>query len=82
MMTKVTGLGCTATALIGAFVASEPHNATEATAAAMALLGIVGEIAVQKAEGPGSLQMHLLDKLYNITEDEFNTYLKVTIKND
>ncbi|MFL9838660.1 hydroxyethylthiazole kinase [Flavobacterium sp. ST-75] len=82
MMTKVTGLGCTATALIGAFVASEPDNAEGATAAAMALLAIAGEIAVQQSEGPGSLQMHLLDKLYNLTEDEFNTHLKVTIKND
>ena len=81
MMTKVTGLGCTATSLIGAFVAGQPENAFEATAAAMALLGIAGEIAIAQSNGPGSLQTNLLDKLYNITEAEFNQYLKVSQEN-
>jgi len=70
MMTKVTGLGCTASALVGAFVGVVVDK-IEATVAAMALLGIAGELAAQKSEGPGDLQLKLLNKLYNITEDEF-----------
>ncbi|WP_442590914.1 hydroxyethylthiazole kinase [Pedobacter sp. AW31-3R] len=76
LMGKVTGLGCTASAMIGAFLAVLPGKAMEATAAAMALLSIAGEIAAANAKGPGSLQMHLTDKLYNITEYEFKTLLK------
>lgn len=76
LMTKVTGLGCSASALIGAFVGIVDDK-IEATAAAMALLGIAGELAEKKSEGPGSLQLKLIDKLYSITEDEFNDHIKI-----
>ena len=69
MMTRVTGLGCTATALCGAFAAVNPDPAL-AAAQAMAVMGIAGEIAVERAEGPGSLQMHFLDALYRLTKDD------------
>lgn len=79
MMTKVTGLGCSASALIAAFVAIVKDK-TEATAAAMTLLGIVGELSERQSLGPGSLQMNIIDKLYSITETEFNEHLKVSIE--
>lgn len=78
MMTKVTGLGCSATAIIGAFIAVT-KNQLEGLVAASALLSIAGEIAARTAQGPGSLQMQILDKLYNITADEFYQYLQVVI---
>lgn len=77
LMTKVTGLGCSATAIIGAFIATI-ENKYEAVCAAMAMLGICGEIAEQQSSGPGSLQMNILNKLYNITENEFSTRLKIS----
>lgn len=70
LMTRVTGLGCSATALIAAFTAVV-NNKTEATAAAMALMGISGELAAQKSTGPGSLQVQLLDELHGINEATF-----------
>lgn len=76
MMTKVTGLGCSATAVIGAFIAVV-ENKVEAVAAAVALMSIAGEIAAKAANGPGSLQMLLLDKLYNITESEFKQHINL-----
>lgn len=78
LMTRITGMGCSATALIGAFSAVI-ENKFEATIAAMALLGIAGEISVKTAEGPGSFQVKILDKLYNITESEFTTHAKISI---
>jgi hydroxyethylthiazole kinase len=75
LMQKVTGLGCSATALIGAFVGNEPNNPFHATAAAMALLSIAGELAQQQSAGPGSLQVNLLDKLHTLTEAEFYSHL-------
>lgn len=76
LMTKITGMGCSATAIIGAF-SGVVVNKLEATAAAMALLGIAGEISAKPVEGPGTLQLKILDKLYNITENEFLTHAKV-----
>jgi hydroxyethylthiazole kinase len=76
MMTRVTGLGCTATALCGAFAAVE-KDALAAAAKAMAVMGIAGEIAVKKSEGPGSLQMHFLDILYTLSENDITKHLKI-----
>lgn len=78
MMTRVTGLGCTASALIGAFAAVNATQPLEATASAMALMGVAGEIAAERSPGPGSLQMNLLDVFYTINEKEFTSRLKVT----
>lgn len=76
LMTKVTGLGCSATAIIGAFIAAI-ENKVEAVTAATALISIAGEIAAKTANGPGSLQSILLDKLYTITENEFKQYINL-----
>ncbi|HSQ34536.1 MAG TPA: hydroxyethylthiazole kinase, partial [Candidatus Binatia bacterium] len=62
LMPKVTGLGCTATALCGAFAAVDPDPFT-ATVSAMAVMGIAGEMAAEKAKGPASMQVGFLDAL-------------------
>lgn len=71
MMTRVTGMGCTATALIGAFLAIEPDPLL-AAAQAMAVLGVAGEIAAARSAGPGSLQLHVLDALYTLDEQSLS----------
>jgi hydroxyethylthiazole kinase len=76
LMTRVTGLGCTASALCGAFAAVE-KSILAATVKAMAVMGIAGEMAAEKAAGPGSLQMHFLDNLYNLSEVDIKQRLKV-----
>jgi len=76
LMTKVTGLGCTATAICGAFAAVE-KDALSAAAKAMAVMGIAGEMAAKKSAGPGSLQMNFLDILYNLSENDIRKHLKV-----
>ena len=77
LMTKVTGMGCTASALIGAFIGMV-ENKVEAVTAAMALLGIAGELAEKRSEGPATLQLHLIDKLYNLSEKEFYNHIKIS----
>jgi len=76
MMPRVTGLGCTATALTGAFAAVNP-SPLYAAAHAMAVMGIAGEIAAEKAMGPGSFQMHFLDALFVLCEDDIGSRLKI-----
>lgn len=77
LMTKVTGTGCTASAIIGAFLAVEP-DIVDATAAALAFVGLAGEKAAAISNGPGSLQMNLLDAMYNITPDELEQGAKIS----
>jgi hydroxyethylthiazole kinase len=77
MMTRVTGLGCTASALCGAFATVVPDPAI-AAAGAMAALGIAGEIAVTRSLGPGTLQVHLLDALYLLNPEDIERYLKIS----
>lgn len=70
LMTRVTGLGCSATAVIGAFLAVE-RDVFAATVAALAIFGVAGEIAAEMAQGPGSLQVALLDALYGLEQSVF-----------
>jgi len=69
MMPKVTGMGCTATAITGAFAAVN-KNYLIAAANAMAVMGITGEIAAKFSKGPGSLQLNFIDTLFNLSEKE------------
>lgn len=69
MMGMVTGMGCTATAIMGAFLAVQPQ-ALLAAAGGLAFLGLAGQRAATRADGPGSFQVALLDALYALTPEE------------
>jgi hydroxyethylthiazole kinase len=69
MMTRVTGLGCTASALCGAFAAVTADPA-RAAAQAMVVMGVAGEMAAAGADGPGTLQVRFLDTLYRLTAED------------
>ncbi|MEM6628713.1 MAG: hydroxyethylthiazole kinase [Bacteroidota bacterium] len=77
LMAKVTGMGCTATALIGAFC-GVTDDTFLATTAAMAVLGVTGELAAKEAQGPGSMQLRLLDHLYSMEPSALTEYLSLT----
>lgn len=65
LMTKVTGMGCTATAIIGACLAVESDFHLAATVG-MKIMGQTGTITAEIANGPGSFQMNFIDNLYNL----------------
>jgi hydroxyethylthiazole kinase len=73
-MTRITAVGCSATALVGAFCAVQP-DFVRATASAMALLAVAGELAAEQArargQGVGSMQALLLDALQGLSQDAF-----------
>lgn len=66
----VTGTGCAATVTIAAF-AAVAEDPLAAASAGLALFGIAGELAAQKAGSPGSFMVALLDALYEISPEEF-----------
>lgn len=65
IMAKVTGMGCTATSVIGSCIAvdADYHNAS---ISAMEIMGQAGIIAEGKSAGPGSFQMNFIDALHQI----------------
>lgn len=75
LMSRVTGMGCTATALIAALCAGSDNYFTS-TASAMTINGIVGEIAATKASGVGSFPIHFLDSLGEINHETLQTALR------
>ena len=81
-MTRITGVGCSATALVGAFCAVQ-GDAWRATTSAMAYLGVVGEVAAEAVQarglGVGSLQIALLDSLQLLDETSFCQRLKLEV---
>ena len=81
-MTRVTGVGCSASALVGAFAAVQP-DAWRATLAAMAHLGVVGETAVERVQaagaGVGRLQIELLDGLQLLGRETFIDRLRLQV---
>jgi len=78
IMPCITGLGCTATAICAAF-ASVNKNYLEATVHGMAAMSLVGVLAADKADGPGSFQMHLYDALYSLTESDVEKLLDISL---
>ena len=65
LMAKVTAMGCAASAMVAACLAVEP-DIFLATAAALTLTGVAGELAAIHAQGPGSFAVAMLDALHTI----------------
>lgn len=65
----VSGSGCMATAVVGAFCAVGADHLT-AAAAALACFGLAAELAAKDARGPGTLIPALLDVLYLVTSEQ------------
>lgn len=78
LMGYVTGTGCAASALIGAFLAID-ENALDATTTALSYFGLAGEKAAEKAMAPGSFQVAILDALYIIDEDSLREGAKIRV---
>lgn len=77
MMPNVTGTGCAATALIGAFSAVDSDPVTAASTA-LAYFGLAGEKAGEMSSGPGSFAVALLDALYQLTPAELEAGCRVS----
>lgn len=81
-MTRITGIGCSASALVGAFAAVQP-DIWRATSAAMALLGVAGDVAAEKTQasglGVGSMAARLLDELQLLGQATFESRLRIKV---
>ena len=69
LMPLVTGMGCSASAVTGAYAAA-CRNSLVAAAAAMAVMASAGEKAGARAAGPGSFLPAFLDELYLLNPED------------
>lgn len=76
IMTRVTGMGCTATAITGACLAVT-EDAHLAAVTSMAIMGVCGELALQNSTGSGSFQIAFIDALYNLNADQLGEMLRI-----
>ena len=75
-MARITGSGCMLTALLGAFCGADRDHVFEAACAAVAAMGIAGEMAEEKrlANGTGNATFRndLIDAVFNLTAEQLN----------
>ena len=76
LMSYVTGTGCAASVIVGAFVAEE-KDAVTASASALAFFKLAGEKAAAEAQTPGTFWIKVLDALYSITPEELEAQAKI-----
>jgi len=77
LMAKITAMGCAGSALVAAFLAIEP-DALAATAAALLMFGVSGELAARNAHGPGSFAVAILDELHTLDAPTLIALAKVS----
>ena len=78
LMSKVTGMGCMATAITGAFLAVDQDILLGCAHAAISM-GIAGEIASTNCKGPGSFKLEFIDALYNLSLDQIEERIRFDI---
>lgn len=69
LMGFVTGMGCAATAMMGAFLAVQP-DPVKAAVGGLCFLGLAGQRAAQASRGPGSFRAAFTDELMAIKPAE------------
>lgn len=84
MMSKISGTGCMLSSIIAGYCAANKDNILEATAAAVCVMGLCGELAFEKMNrnngGTSSLKMHLIDYMSTMDNITLNRGVKVEIK--
>ncbi|CAN5639299.1 hydroxyethylthiazole kinase [soil metagenome] len=68
LMGRVVGSGCASTVIVGCFAAVGGGD-VETVAAGLAYFGRAGEVAAEKADGPGTFEPRLLDALAALAEN-------------
>jgi hydroxyethylthiazole kinase len=79
LMGRITGSGCMATALVGAFLAVEPDPFL-ASVEAMIAFGIAGETAAKVSAGPGTFRSNLMDAVAQLDRATILAGARVTIR--
>jgi hydroxyethylthiazole kinase len=82
LMSKVTAMGCAASALVAACLALDRDaahaNPWRATGAGLVILGVAGEVAAVRAHGPGSFAAEIIDAIHRLDRTTLTSRARVT----
>ena len=82
-MSRITGTGCQLSGVLTAYLVANPDNQLEAAAAAVASMGLAGEIGwgnMQEGDGNSTYRNRIIDALYNMTGDLLERGAKYEIR--
>ncbi|MBP3510081.1 hydroxyethylthiazole kinase [Oscillibacter sp.] len=75
-MARITGSGCMLTSMLGAFCGADRSHPFEATCAAIAAMGVAGDLAEERrlrnGTGNATFRTDLIDAVFNLTEEQLN----------
>ena len=71
-MGKITGTGCQLSGIMTAFIAANRDNMLEASAAAVCLMGLAGELAFKQGVGNSTYRNNIIDEVYNMTSEKLD----------
>lgn len=82
LMSKITGTGCMLSGVVAAYCVANPKNLLDATAAAVAAMGLCGEIALDRLEktelgGTSSYRTYIIDAMSNMTDEILEEGMKI-----
>jgi hydroxyethylthiazole kinase len=81
LMSKITGTGCMLTAVIAGYCGANPDQILDATAAAVCVMGLCGELAYQKLQktdgGISTYRTYLIDTMSKMTSNLLNGGIKI-----
>ncbi len=80
LMGRIVGSGCASTAVVGCFAAAAGGGDPETVSEALAYFGRAGEVAAEKAEGPGTFEPRLLDAIAGLAATPENLSGKLNVK--
>lgn len=82
-MARITGSGCMVTTLIGGFCGAVPEDPFMAACAAMAVMGVCGELAEERrlknGTGNATFRNDLIDAIFNLKEEQFKEKVRYEI---
>lgn len=84
IMSKITGTGCMLSGVIAVYVAANLNQSLEATACAISMMGLSGEIAYDKMksqlEGTSSFRTYLIDAMSLMNFETLDGGMKIEIQ--
>lgn len=84
LMSKITGTGCMLSGLISGYVSANIDNIVEAVAAAVAIMGLSGELGykviIEKNGGTSSLRTSIIDEISKMNWETLERGMKVELR--
>ncbi|MCQ4935512.1 hydroxyethylthiazole kinase [Anaerotignum propionicum] len=82
LMSKITGTGCMLSGVVAAYCVANSNHLLDAAAAAVAAMGLCGEIALQRLKeselnGTSSYRTYIIDAMSNLTDEILEEGMKI-----